>query len=537
MISHIFNSYARLLIKGVQNEVARQNAANPESCRLVVFKGNIIGAPFNSMGLENVVYESISPGAVDALIVPANVYTTHFSAERLAEEVRSYGVPATVCTGLALPGFTSVVMDPGDRLQQLVSHLIEHHGRRKLAFFCGAPTNADAQLRLAAFQQALADHHLEVLPEHLLPGDFSFYLARTVLEERYGKARPTFDALVCANDEVAVEAIRFFQEKGLRIPEDIAVTGIDDIDQASLLLPQLTTIHEPVAEMAARAVQLALDNFRHPGRPPAVEKIATRLALRSSCGCLAKLEGHKQLPIPATFRVRAGILETGAEQDDFLLEFQRFVEARIRAGDDAGLLQNYVFRFRTRILRELADKITPRNITDLLAEMQKIVAQLSQLVYAHFQEGFEDLARGMRAFVRMEQVVEWKGIAAMLDEWLPTLDVALFLLVKYPEPVACSHESTWVFPPHARVHHAWIRGTEPPLTEAERTFDPGVALLPPAVLALVDHEQWIASVVQFRDQQFGYFVYDTKNLSTLSSELFRINLKTLLQNHFLYATG
>ncbi len=489
MISHIFNSYARLLLQGVQDEVARQNAANRGTCRLVVFKGNVLNTPFNNMGFENVVYQSIGPGSVDALIVPANIYTTHLPPDQLANQLRSYQVGVTVCTGRALEGFPSVVIDPGQRLAELVTHLIEHHGRRKLAFFCGSPTNVDAQERLAIFQKVLGDHGLTVLPEHLLTGDFTFYGARSTLERLFATEAPPFDALVCGNDEMAVEAVKFFQRKGLRVPEDLAITGIDDIDQASLLLPQLTTVHEP--------------HLASPGLPPLTEAIPSRLRLRSSCGCLAKLDTHEPLPIPPTFRYRPEILEAGAEQEAFLLEFQRFIETRIRAGDNTGLLQSYVFQFRTRVLRELADKVTPRNITDLLAEMQKIVAQLSQLVYAHYQEGFDDFARGLRTFVRMEQLIDWGAITTQLAEWLPKLDVSLLVIVTYPEPVVCNDEHTWVFPPTARVFHAWSRGQLLPLTEAERTFDPSRALLPQNVLSGVTQEQCLVNVLSFRNRQFA----------------------------------
>jgi DNA-binding LacI/PurR family transcriptional regulator len=536
VISHIFNSYARLLLRGIQDEVDRQNTLRPGLCRLVIFKGNILRTPFNNMARENIVYHSLPSAHLDGLIVPANVFSTHMPVEDLLPIVKSWGVAHTLATGLVLPGYPSVVMDPGGRMEALVTHLIEKHGCRRLAFLSGPEGNADAELRLEAFRKVLAEHNLEFPPEHLLPGDFSFYNTRAVLEERFRGRKPTFDALVCANDEMAIEALKFFQRNGQRIPQDLAVTGLDDIDQATLVLPQLTTIREPVAEMGARAVQELLTLLEHPqsGTEATIHRIPTSLKLRSSCGCLARLESHTgEAPVPLTVKFDASMLEPGRKQEVFLLEFQRFIEDRIRAGDDTVLLQGHIFGFRTRVLREFADAITPRNITDLLAEMQKIVTSLSQMVYSVAQEGFEDLMRNMRAFVRMEQLLHWSDIERELGLWLPTLALDVFVLVVYPKPVDCPDEETWQFPPKAEVRFAWTQGGPLELTEAQRVFDPSRALLPEAVVTASGGSQWLVNVLSYAGRVYGYYVYDSAHLAALSSELLRVNLKNLLQNHML----
>ncbi len=539
MISHIFNSYARLLLRGLQDEVAHQNALHPGRCRLLVFKGNILRTPFNNMARENVIYHSIRPAALDALIVPANIYSTHMPVADLLPLVRAYQVPVTVTTGLELEGYPAVVMDPGTRMTELVTHLVEKHGCRRLAFLTGPQTSADSAIRFQAFRQVLADHNLPLPPEHILPGDFSFYNTRSLLEQRFRGRKPTFDALVCANDEMAVEALMFFQENGQRIPQDLAVTGLDDIDQASLVLPQLTTIREPVAEMGAKAVQVVLEllDARRRGSLPvaAVHRLPTSLRLRSSCGCLARLESHgTEAPVALTVPFEAAMLEPGKKQEAFLLAFQRFVEDRIRAGDDAVHLQGQVFSFRTRVLREWAEQVTPRNITDLLAEMQKIVTSLSQLVYTRYQEDSEELMRGMRATVRMEQLLEWADIERELLVWLPKLGLRELVLVVYPGSVDCPDENEWRFPAQALVRFAWVASEHLRLTVDQATFSPAAQLLPDALLEGEGEPQLVVNVLSYAGQQFGYYLYDATRLSALAAELLRVNLKNLLQNHMLH---
>jgi LacI family transcriptional regulator len=93
------------------------------------------------------------------------------------------------------------------------------------------------------------------------------------------------DAIVSANDQMAIGVLKALARAGIRVPEDVAVVGFDDIFPGSLCDPPLTTVHQPMRMLGERACARLLDRIANPSLPPTVELLPTELVLRSSCGC------------------------------------------------------------------------------------------------------------------------------------------------------------------------------------------------------------------------------------------------------------
>jgi LacI family transcriptional regulator len=90
---------------------------------------------------------------------------------------------------------------------------------------------------------------------------------------------------MCANDQMAIGALRALADKGIRVPEDIAVVGFDDIFPASLCDPPLTTVHQAIRKLGERACERLTQRIADPTLRPTLEILPTELVLRSSCGC------------------------------------------------------------------------------------------------------------------------------------------------------------------------------------------------------------------------------------------------------------
>jgi len=93
------------------------------------------------------------------------------------------------------------------------------------------------------------------------------------------------DAIVSANDQMAIGVLKALARAGVRVPEEVAVVGFDDIFPGSLCDPPLTTVHQPMRTLGERACARLLERITSPGLSPTVELLATELVLRSSCGC------------------------------------------------------------------------------------------------------------------------------------------------------------------------------------------------------------------------------------------------------------
>jgi LacI family transcriptional regulator len=219
-------------------------------------------------------------GQVDGLLIGEGIVPSQFLA-RLAERL-----PVVVIAG-----------DPGERAADvvtadnragaaaLVGHLIEVHGRRRLYHVDGPPSAPDARERRIALNGLLAAN-----PQCQLVGSSQGFFSVQSGEEAGAKlltagADQLPDAVVCANDQMAIGVLQALSRAGVRVPEQVAVVGFDDIFPGSLYDPPLTTVHQPMRLLGERACTRLLDRIAKPGLRPRVELLPTELVLRTSCGC------------------------------------------------------------------------------------------------------------------------------------------------------------------------------------------------------------------------------------------------------------
>ncbi len=158
-------------------------------------------------------------------------------------------------------------------------HLV-NLGCRRIGFmgYHGAPSTIAE--RVSGYEDALSAHGLRPAIDsgpHLRPQQEQPSL-------RIAKAHESLEAFVCVNDRVAGELMHIFLAKGLRIPEDIRLVGIDDVTYASLLPVPLTTVRQPAREIGESALRTMLDRIRLPQQPPREILLDGELIIRKSCG-------------------------------------------------------------------------------------------------------------------------------------------------------------------------------------------------------------------------------------------------------------
>lgn len=173
----------------------------------------------------------------------------------------------------------AVLTDGRSAAAELTHHLIETHGHRRL-WFVGEPDGSpDTTLRYDGFRDALRDAGLD---ETGAPLRYGLDVRSGALAARQVHESGLPDALVCANDELAIGLLATLPGLGHRIPQDVAITGFDDQSLAEIASPRLTTVHQPVADLGAHAAAGALGDDLEPRTV-----LPTRLVIRESCGCAA----------------------------------------------------------------------------------------------------------------------------------------------------------------------------------------------------------------------------------------------------------
>jgi LacI family transcriptional regulator, galactose operon repressor len=218
-------------------------------------------------------------GKVDGLLIGEGIVPSDELA-RLAKRL-----PVVVVAGDPAEQAADVVTaDNRSGSGALVSHLVEAHGRRRLFHVDGPPSAPDAKERRHALLDVVASHPGTVLTGSY-SGRFSVQSGVEAGEKLLGDRSRLPDAIVCANDQMAIGVLQAFARTGVRVPEDVSVTGFDDIFPGSLSDPALTTVHQPMRLLGERACARLLDRIAEPDLQPQVELLPTELVLRQSCGC------------------------------------------------------------------------------------------------------------------------------------------------------------------------------------------------------------------------------------------------------------
>ncbi|MBB3158881.1 LacI family transcriptional regulator [Microbacterium proteolyticum] len=212
-------------------------------------------------------------GRVDGLAVfPRRVTspTLHHIARRIpVVELASRGA-TDVCS--------RIDVDNAGGIALLVEHLHQEHGHRTLRFVV-SDDNADSAARSLAYDAAIERAGLPALPPLRQSTDFAGQL--TALHENGDLP----DALVCASDQVALEALDILHRLGLDVPQDIAVAGFDGILAGAISRPRLTTVRQPMSEIGRIAADLLIARSADIDLPNEAIVLPTRLLVRESCGC------------------------------------------------------------------------------------------------------------------------------------------------------------------------------------------------------------------------------------------------------------
>jgi DNA-binding LacI/PurR family transcriptional regulator len=181
--------------------------------------------------------------------------------------------------GLPLP---AVTVENKHGARQLVEHLIGL-GHRRIAFINGPRGNEDSDWRARGYYEALAAHGLAPDPALEVEGGFSEETGAAGARELLARGAE-FTALFAADDEMAIAAIGVLNAAGLRVPQDVAVVGFDDIVTARYIQPPLTTVRAPTEQVGREAVLLLLAAIA--GAPPPAQTVLlpVELVIRQSCG-------------------------------------------------------------------------------------------------------------------------------------------------------------------------------------------------------------------------------------------------------------
>jgi signal transduction histidine kinase/DNA-binding LacI/PurR family transcriptional regulator len=246
--------------------------------------GHFRNSPYDPFNYQRNAAYDLAATSVDGLIINS-ILGNYISKEELGDFYARYSLLPLVSIGKGAPNIASVLVDATKGMKEALVHLIDNHGYRQIAFIRGPECHFEAEVRYQTYTDVLVEYGLPLDPRLVAPGNFrhsaGVEAVRLLLDER----KVSMQAIVAANDEMALGALEALTERGVHVPDAMAVVGFDDIENAKAITPSLTTVCQPLSEQAKKAVEILFSLWTDE-RPQAQVILPTKLAVRRSCGCL-----------------------------------------------------------------------------------------------------------------------------------------------------------------------------------------------------------------------------------------------------------
>ncbi len=266
-ISGLANPYFTDLIAAVEAEAVRAG--------LTLLLGDTREDPLQELRIVQALVER----RVDGVLLAPSAGAAEHALPYLAAQ----DVPVVLLDRLADPAFDQVGSENEEPTAKLVEHLAER-GHRRIGMLVGTRGLSTSEERIRGFRLGLERAGLPADDALVVDGGSHRDRARTATLELLDRADPP-TALVSGNNFMTIGVMRALVDRGLRVPEDVALVTFDDFEWADLFAPRLTAVAQPIAELGERAVGRLLSRIEDPSLPPRIVRLPTTFVHRDSCGC------------------------------------------------------------------------------------------------------------------------------------------------------------------------------------------------------------------------------------------------------------
>ncbi len=288
VLSNFFNDEQSRFMKYMARECEKAN------CK-VVFFSTTTDFFFNDLvdaGEKNI-FSLIAVDRFDAIVLMSESFKQDEEQLELVKRANLAGVPIFT-VDKCFDGCINVVFEYGNCFKEIVRHMVKTHGYHNTALMAGIPENSYSQERLEAYKEVLEEEGILYNEENVYYGYFWEGPTVTAMEQLFAKVEagePLPEAIICANDVMALAVINCLQKKGYRVPEDVAVSGFDGIELERYSNPRLTTGIYNLESLIRTILQKVVQgDFSVPKKPI---PIYNRMQIGCSCGC----DGIKALNI------------------------------------------------------------------------------------------------------------------------------------------------------------------------------------------------------------------------------------------------
>lgn len=545
--------------------VAEENDFN-----LVIFPGKTS----NWQGFDHqtsVIYEFIHKNNIDGLVIASGTLSTTMSHNEVVTFIKKFVPIPVVSLAIDIDDVPSIVVTNKEGMMEAVNHLIDHHHYRKIAFIRGPESNSEAEERFQAYLDSLSRHGIQIDYNRIANGDFTFNAGVEAMRQFVELRKLKLDAVVTANDDMARGVAHYCQQKKIRIPEDVALTGFDDVEEVQYYIPPISSVRQPLYEEARLATEMIVKAIQGK-KMDQKTVIPARFVTRSSCGCLPELISQmqsKELMPPANFSALSkkekhshmlqtaiastedpkqkeavrnwiektviGLLSEDIKEFDLtklLDEFNRTLIDDIWAGRDIRAWQNVISILTNFILDGVKDSVVLERMTRLLSGARLIIGDRMELVKVI--DRFKLWTHMENFHYLMQKLINRISIDSLLKivvEELPKL-VPSFYLFLYEREWEHPHGHPWQVPESAKFMIGYSDNGVI-LPNVDNQFLHRDDFIPYFLFPKNRRYTMILKPLYFRDKHFGFIYCEMGEKQTIVYEILRLQISSVLNSSVL----
>lgn len=308
LFNDFHNEYGVAICKGALQ------AAEELGVSVVFFGVGQLDSPVFNTGKRNRIFSLFSPEAFDGVVYISSSISNYVGMEKFLQFTEKFGAIPSAHIGVKTPLYSTFNVDNRLGMYGVVDHLIKVHRRKKIAIINGTLGVYEADERFLAYKMALEDNGIAFDVRYAFAGDFLRESGILAIEEFLDKRNIEIDAIVGANDLMALYAMKELQRRGYRIPEDISICGFDDLASAKSHQPALTTVHQPVVELGYLAMKEFCGKLLSGSSEIGDYRLPAEMVVRQSCGCGFETP-DKPLTLSTTQRVSEMTIHERGELD------------------------------------------------------------------------------------------------------------------------------------------------------------------------------------------------------------------------------
>ena len=510
----------------------------------------------------NIIYEQINSSKLDGLVVWTPFLIRQADKKAVSDFFQRFSHIPVISAGLKIDGLPAVTSKMKEGMEEVLRHLIEDHGYKRIAFIKGEGMDPEIEIRYQAYLDMLKKYSLPLDPDLV-------FIIRNVIKQRESltdfvikhckNTSNKIDAVIASIAGVTPPFLEILNELNIKVPEQVAIAGVGQTLQVISFTPAVTTIQRPYYDISRMAVEKLLEMINGKSVPEITE-LEEEISIQQTCGCsqqtllnlhsngyiihksdkvtvsdrnsilkkIRELSGFDKNRHWAEIIVDSLMAEIANESSHrFLSELNDILYEVEGAGENFDNWQDIISVLMFNIIPQLNDKSQIIRIENLLHQARLMVSEMMKRVRTlQLRQNYIRRWQVQRLNSRLITSFNIPDLVNVLTNHLPNIEIPSAYMSLYENPQTYTGPES--VPEYSRLMVAYVDKKPLSIREGGEVY-PTRQLLPDKVLPRNRSFVLIALNLYFEDNQLGFVVFELTVKDIGFYNLLQINISSALE--------